>query len=35
MGSSFLRVDFHEVEIIPYAINEIAQTAGIKNHVIS
>jgi hypothetical protein len=23
MGSSLLRVDFHEVEVIPYAIDEI------------
>lgn len=30
MGSSFLRVDFHEVKVIPYAINEIVQTAGIE-----
>ena len=29
VGSSLLRVDFHEVEVIPYAINEIAQTAWI------
>jgi hypothetical protein len=27
MGTSLFRVDFHEVEVIPYAINKIAQTA--------
>jgi len=27
MSSSLFRVDFHEVEVIPYAINKIAQTA--------
>jgi hypothetical protein len=29
MGTPLLRVDFHEVEVIPHAINEIAQTAWI------
>jgi hypothetical protein len=29
MGSSLLRVDFYEVEIIPYAIDEIGQTGWI------
>ena len=32
MSSSLLRVDFHEVEVIPYAIDEIVQTAWIKSH---
>jgi hypothetical protein len=29
MGTPLLRVDFYQVEVIPYAINEIAQTAWI------
>jgi hypothetical protein len=29
MGTSLFCVDFHEVEIIPHAINKIAQTARI------
>lgn len=32
MGSSLLRVDFHEVEVVPYAINEIVQTAWIQSY---
>ena len=29
MGTPLLRVDFYEVKVIPYAINEIAQTMWI------
>jgi hypothetical protein len=29
MGTSLFRIHFHEVEVSPYAINKIAQTAWI------
>jgi hypothetical protein len=29
MGTSLFRINFHEVEVSPYAVNKIAQTAWI------